>query len=189
MNNTTNGNQNNELSKKKTIVARWIIGGFFSMLALVNGFHYSTLFLLCAAFLMFPFPFMQTFLQGRNIKTMVAIILSVCLFFVGALTSPLSQETNSVSNNTQQTVTEKDNSKKTDNSNSNNTTKPDNSNSNNTTKPDNDLSNDEKTEMVWVSSSGSKYHSKSTCSNMKSPKQISVEEAKNKGYTACKNCH
>ena len=43
--------------------------------------------------------------------------------------------------------------------------------------------------MVWVTESGSKYHSTSTCSGMKSPKQIPLETALAQGYTACKRCH
>lgn len=43
--------------------------------------------------------------------------------------------------------------------------------------------------MVWVSGSGKKYHSESTCSNMKSPRQITLEEAVRQGYTPCKKCY
>lgn len=43
--------------------------------------------------------------------------------------------------------------------------------------------------MVWVSGTGKKYHSYSGCSNMKSPRQISLSEAKKQGYTPCKNCY
>lgn len=44
-------------------------------------------------------------------------------------------------------------------------------------------------EMVWIPSSGSKYHSRSGCSGMKNPTQITLSDAKAKGYTACKRCH
>ena len=43
--------------------------------------------------------------------------------------------------------------------------------------------------MVWITQTGSKYHSTSSCSNMKNPSQISLEQALSKGYTACKKCH
>ena len=71
------------------------------------------------------------------------------------------------------------------------TTKPENStsNNNNTTKPDDTTTNTEKVEMVWVPESGTKYHSKSTCSGMNSPRNIPLEEAISEGYTACKRCH
>lgn len=42
---------------------------------------------------------------------------------------------------------------------------------------------------VWIPQSGSKYHSTSSCSGMKNPKQVSLSEAQSKGYTACKRCY
>lgn len=44
-------------------------------------------------------------------------------------------------------------------------------------------------QMVWISGSGKKYHSSSECSNMKSPRQISIEQAKNKGLGPCSKCY
>ena len=43
-------------------------------------------------------------------------------------------------------------------------------------------------QMVWIPNSGSKYHSKSSCSNMKNPSQVSISTAKSLGFTACKKC-
>ena len=43
-------------------------------------------------------------------------------------------------------------------------------------------------EMVWIPSSGTKYHSNSTCSNMKDPTEVPLSEAEAKGFTACKRC-
>lgn len=42
--------------------------------------------------------------------------------------------------------------------------------------------------LVWIPKSGSKYHSKSTCSNMKNPVQVTLSEAKDGGYEPCKQC-
>lgn len=43
---------------------------------------------------------------------------------------------------------------------------------------------------VWVSSQGgTKYHSKSSCSGMKNPKEITEDEAEELGYSPCKRCH
>lgn len=44
-------------------------------------------------------------------------------------------------------------------------------------------------QYVWIPQSGSKYHSRKNCSNMKNPTQITLEQAKNRGYTACSKCH
>lgn len=43
-------------------------------------------------------------------------------------------------------------------------------------------------QTVYVSKSGSKYHSNPSCSNMKNPHSMTVEEAQNKGLEACKKC-
>lgn len=237
MNNTQNQNPKNQSPKKKFTVARWIIGGFFAIFALANGFRFSSLFLLCAAFLMFPISLVDSFLQKKNIKTITAIILSVALFFVGAIASSTSKSTDSTPDNTTQTTTNDTQNKnnnytnpdkiiyndntftdpnnttannapvaKPDNTTSNNkdkanpdnttstnkdTTKPNNTTSDNVpvTKPDNTTSDDENVTMVWLPSSGEKYHSKPNCSNMKSPRQVSLESAERQGYTPCSRCH
>lgn len=41
---------------------------------------------------------------------------------------------------------------------------------------------------VWITSTGKKYHSRSTCSNMKKPQKISLSKAKSLGYSVCKKC-
>lgn len=43
-------------------------------------------------------------------------------------------------------------------------------------------------DMVWIPNSGTKYHSRSGCSNMKNPSQVTKQEAENKGYEPCKKC-
>lgn len=44
---------------------------------------------------------------------------------------------------------------------------------------------------VWVSATGTKYHNKNNCGTMNPSKarQMSLSEAKSKGYQACKNCY
>ncbi len=44
-------------------------------------------------------------------------------------------------------------------------------------------------DMVWIPESGSKYHSKSTCSNMNNPSQVTKSRAESLGYTPCKRCY
>ena len=51
--------------------------------------------------------------------------------------------------------------------------------------PDSSSSNN----YVWVSRSGSKYHSYTGCSGMKNPSKIKKADAVSKGYTACKKCY
>ncbi len=44
-------------------------------------------------------------------------------------------------------------------------------------------------QMVWIAGSGSKYHSRSSCSNMTNPREVTITEAKNSGRDACKKCY
>lgn len=44
-------------------------------------------------------------------------------------------------------------------------------------------------QMVWVPSSGSKYHKTSTCSNMSNPKEVTLSYAEANGFTPCKRCY
>jgi hypothetical protein len=123
--------------------------------------------------------------------------LSVALFFAGVLTSPPSEPTEPSDDTTQTTVDDTEDKTNSSTPNNGGVTQPDNttesnnttSNDNTTTEPDNTTSDDEKVEMVWIPSSGTKYHSKSTCSGMNSPRQIPLEDAIKQGYTACKKCH
>ena len=49
----------------------------------------------------------------------------------------------------------------------------------------------QQTQMVWIASSGNgtKYHNDPTCSNMKNPTQISLDEAISIGKTPCSKCY
>lgn len=48
---------------------------------------------------------------------------------------------------------------------------------------------DDEEDMVWIPKTGKKYHSKSSCSNMKSPSHVSLSVAKSKGLTPCSKCN
>lgn len=50
-------------------------------------------------------------------------------------------------------------------------------------------SDENKADMVWYVDGGSRYHRKSSCSNMDNPKQITKEEAESMGLTPCKRCY
>ena len=41
---------------------------------------------------------------------------------------------------------------------------------------------------VWIPNTGAKYHSNSSCSRMKNPRNVSLEEAKRLGYKPCSKC-
>ena len=49
---------------------------------------------------------------------------------------------------------------------------------------------EEQAVMVWIPThGGTKYHSKSTCSNMDDPEEVTLEEAKARGFTPCGRCY
>lgn len=58
-----------------------------------------------------------------------------------------------------------------------------------TTKPSTSTSQKPVSDMVWISRTGSKYHCDPSCSNMKSPSNISLSDAKDLGLTACSKCY
>lgn len=44
--------------------------------------------------------------------------------------------------------------------------------------------------MVWIpTNGGKKYHTTSSCSNMKNPEQVTQAVAESQGFTPCKRCH
>ena len=43
--------------------------------------------------------------------------------------------------------------------------------------------------MVWIPKSGKKYHINPSCSGMKNPTQVTIDEAENQGFTPCKRCY
>ena len=51
------------------------------------------------------------------------------------------------------------------------------------------VSNSGGSTMVWIPKSGKKYHSSSSCSNMKNPSQVTIEKAQSLGYTPCSKCY
>lgn len=46
-----------------------------------------------------------------------------------------------------------------------------------------------KEQMVWVSRTGTKYHSDPNCSNMKNPSHKTLSEAESLGRTPCSKCY
>ena len=75
-----------------------------------------------------------------------------------------------------------DGSNHSSNNNSNNS-------SNNTSNNNSSNSQSDGSGMVWIPQSGSKYHSRSGCSNMKNPSQVTQSEAESMGYEPCKKCY
>ncbi len=58
-----------------------------------------------------------------------------------------------------------------------------------TTEPENIPVVDPVGDMVWIPKTGKKYHSSSSCSNMKNPSKVTRSEAINRGYDPCQKCY
>ncbi len=83
--------------KSKSKIIRWIFTAIFAFCALTNGFHFSTLFLLSATLLLMPISHVRCFIKDKlKIKNGLAVTLSVILFFVGILNSPISESTEDI---------------------------------------------------------------------------------------------
>lgn len=87
---------------KKRDIIFWILSGFCFMFALVNGWHYSTIFLILSAILLAPIPKIKAFLQEKlKLRNAIIYLLAVILFFTAALTSPLeSNDDSSINSST-----------------------------------------------------------------------------------------
>ncbi|WP_294464542.1 hypothetical protein [uncultured Anaerofustis sp.] len=49
--------------------------------------------------------------------------------------------------------------------------------------------NSNKITYVYISRTGSKYHSNKYCSHMRKPNKVTIKKAKSTGYTPCKKCY
>lgn len=55
--------------------------------------------------------------------------------------------------------------------------------------PDGDDTPPPSSSYVWIPNSGKKYHSSSSCSGMKNPRQVTLQDAINAGYEPCSKCY
>ncbi|MBQ7767593.1 MAG: MBL fold metallo-hydrolase [Oscillospiraceae bacterium] len=58
-----------------------------------------------------------------------------------------------------------------------------------TTEPENTPVVEPVGDMVWIPKTGKKYHSSSSCSNMKNPSKVTRSQAIQMGYDPCKKCY
>ena len=82
--------------------------------------------------------------------------------------------------------TNNNNNVKNENSNNNSAKNTEQVQANDSGHPENAINTNEKT--VYITANGKKYHSNPNCSNMKSPKAITLSKAESSGYTPCKKC-
>ena len=131
----------------------------------------------------------------KNKIISVLLIVTILMFMFGSCDASTEYQSNDNSQTFDSEIFTNDSNDITTNSDTtqpeNITTEPNNTESDDNTsiEPDNTTTDDEKKEMVWIPSTGTKYHSKSTCSGMNSPTQVPIEDAIKQGYTACKKCY
>ena len=163
---------------KISTIIRWIIGVLFALMIVLTGLHYSSLFLILAAFFMLPFPFVSSFLKKHKVNTSMVITLSILLLLSGLICSPEEKRSKYVLHNFQSTETNEQIDTEILSTNS-----------------ATDLSSSDSSSVyedgttVFVSASGTKYHIKPNCSNMNSPTPILIEDARLQGYEPCKKCN
>lgn len=86
--------------KKTSKIIQWIFTAIFGICTLANGFHISTFLLLLATLMLMPIEPIRKFLKDKiKIKSGLAITLAVIIFFVGILTSPVSESSPDISDN------------------------------------------------------------------------------------------
>ena len=198
-----------EFFKTRLTTFRWIIGGFIAAFAVIGGLHWSSLFFLVAAILMLPlFPR----LQKNYIVATTLVLASIALFFGGFAISPLGSH-KSFADKQESTIQAEDafpngggltsseieeevcesstqvgenmQVPDADKNGSGESSAEENLAEQTTTQ---DADEDSENLVVWVSGSGKKYHLKSTCSGMKEPQSMLIEEAAVSGYEPCKKC-
>lgn len=69
-------------------IIQWCFAGLLSTFALVNGLHFSSVFLVLASFLLMPIPPVRKLFNKIKIRTWLIILISVALFITGVATSP-----------------------------------------------------------------------------------------------------
>lgn len=142
-------------------IGGWLLVAAFAMLALTYMPSITSILALLAAALVAPIPKWQEFLS-RFISGPIKIIAVVALIVVALILAPSGSAAEDASDPAATPAVTQDATTGT--------------------------AQDGQT-IVYVTKSGSKYHSTETCSSMKDPLTLTLEEAKDKGYEPCSRCH
>ncbi len=202
---------------KTTYIVRWIIGVILGAMTLANGFHWSSIFMILSIILILPIKPIKEFLCKYKIKNWLAIALSVIFLFFGALNSKIDISTNDYdgyydynivgsseyvntyskpeNDSSEKVVTDEPKSESKTSYSSNNVDEESSETSSSSSTDslgilENSTPNNNQKILVWIpTNGGKKYHSKSTCSQMKNPIQITEQEAINRNFTPCARCY
>ena len=77
--------------KKVLNIVQWCFAALFLMFTIATGMHWSSILLVLAAFFIAPIKPIREFLSKNKIKSWLAILVSVILFFGAILASPTSE--------------------------------------------------------------------------------------------------
>ena len=188
-------------SVSKLVIAQWVFAALCGVGVLANGFHFSSIFLVVGAILFIPLPIIRNFLKEKvKINSLLSIVIAAVLFVAGICFSPsaVSSEDQDGTSSTVSSMVNSSNysedkssstttSSQSNTSNSSTSSKETSSSKTETNSPTTTSSNPN-SEMVWVPKTGSRYHSRSDCSNMNNPTQMTKAEAEKQGKTPCKIC-
>lgn len=200
------------MKRNTTNIILWVVSAFMLISAVAFFPSATSIIMLLFAVIAAPIPPIQDFLSSRGLRGWVKPTLLVVLFFVSAILAPtgkstaenlsLSSSTSAESQveiiksvpptpSTASTPTHTQKASPSPTATPSPTPEP-------TPSPTPELTPEPTPEptpapepveqMVWISGNGEKYHSKSSCSNMKDPVQIPLSQAEN-SYKPCSKCY
>lgn len=128
----------------------------------------------------------------KKTVSIIAVCIAVLVVLGSCFSEPLENDSlktsddSIVTSETQETTEKRTEKVTTTEEKSSSTTKTE---STTTTKTEKVTTTQEVEDIVWIPQSGSKYHSRANCSNMKDPSQVTKAQAIAMGYEPCKRCH
>lgn len=140
-------------------IGGWLLVALFALFALNYLPSIASILAILAAVIVAPIPAWQAFL-GRFIGGPVKIIAVIVLMVAALILAPSGSAAEEDASDATPAVTEEATS-----------------------------GTAQSGDIVYVTKSGSKYHSKETCSSMKEPLEMTLSEAEEEGYEPCGRCH
>lgn len=189
-------------AKKRCGCTPWCISLCFSVFLLLSSLMFfpslTSLFCLPAGLILLPIPAIQnvlnqTFLSKRSLKiATVAGLFILALGFYNPETTPTDADLPSPTPTATITCTAEPTATPTAEPTATPTAEP---TATPTVEPTAEPAAEpapvaeESQEKVWISKTGKRYHSNPSCSGMKSPREITLEEAKRRNLNPCQNCY
>ncbi len=145
---------------------------------------------------------MKTLRKGLKLKALLILLIGILLSFIvygcGSVTASSSETSTKIQATTQVHTTKAAETTKaqpttkehvTESPTVKQTAAPTSAPTTSNVKPTEVANNNGGGSMVWIPKTGHKYHSNPNCSNMKNPSQVTINQAKDRGYTPCSKCY